>query len=65
MSTKKTYKQLQTELDSTLAELQSSELDIDKALELYKQGQKIIKQLEEHLQTAKNEIENLAKPGSS
>lgn len=59
--TKKSYRDLQTELDKVLDELQSAELDIDKALGLYKEGQGLIKQLEEYLQTAKNEIEHLKK----
>ncbi len=52
---------MQAELDAVLAQLQSAELDIDKALDLYKQGQKSIKELEDYLQTAKNEIEHLKK----
>jgi exodeoxyribonuclease VII small subunit len=59
MATKKSYRELQAELDKVLDEMQSSELDIDKALELYKAGQKVIKDLEAYLQTAKNEIEQL------
>ncbi len=59
--TKKTYRELQTELDDVLSQLQSAELDIDKALELYKTGQKLIEQLEDYLQNAKNEIEQLKK----
>lgn len=55
----KSYKQLQTRLDEVLTQLQSAELDIDKALELYKTGQKLIEELETYLQTAKNEIEHL------
>jgi exodeoxyribonuclease VII small subunit len=61
MATKKSYRELQTQLDQVLEELQSAELDIDKALDLYKRGQGLIKQLEEYLQTAKNEIEHLKK----
>lgn len=61
MAIKKTYRELQGELDSVLVELQSAELDIDKALELYKQGQKLIEQLEDYLQNAKNEITELKK----
>lgn len=60
MAEKKSYKELQTELDEVLGELQSAELDIDKALELYKRGQKLIGQLEDYLQNAKNEIEQLS-----
>ena len=59
--TKKSYRELQTELDEVLSRLQSAELDIDKALELYKIGQKLIEQLEDYLQNAKNEIETLKK----
>jgi exodeoxyribonuclease VII small subunit len=61
MATKKSYRELQSELDDVLEQLQSAELDIDKALELYKKGQACISQLEKYLQTAKNEIETLKK----
>jgi len=61
MAKQKSYRELQTELDMVLEQLQSSELDIDKALELYKKGQAGISQLEKYLQTAKNEIEHLKK----
>lgn len=61
MTAKKSYRELQGELDKVLAELQSAELDIDKALDLYKQGQKLIEQLEEYLANAKNEITELKK----
>ena len=61
MPSKKSYKDLQGDLDGVLVQLQSAELDIDKALELYKQGQKLIAALEDHLQHAKNEIEQLKK----
>jgi exodeoxyribonuclease VII small subunit len=59
--TKKTYKQLQDELDILLEELQSAELDIDKALILHKEGEKLVSELEEYLANAKNEIEHLKK----
>jgi len=61
MTAKKSYRELQAELDKVLDELQSSELDIDKAMGLYKQGQKLIVELEKYLKTAKNEIEQLKK----
>lgn len=61
MTAKKSYRELQSELDSVLAELQSAELDIDKALDLYKRGQKLIVQLEDYLKKAKNEIESIKK----
>lgn len=61
MVKKISYKQLQAELDEVLTSLQSSELDIEKSLELYKRGQIIIKQLEDFLKNTKNEIEHLKK----
>lgn len=62
MTDKKSYREMQAKLDAVLAELQSANLDIDKAMDLYKQGQKLFQQLENHLKTAKNEIEHLKKP---
>lgn len=59
MTTKKGYRELQAELDDVLSQLQSSELDIDNALQLYKQGKKLVQQLEDYLKTAKNEIQHL------
>lgn len=56
-----TYNELQAELAGVLAQLQSSELDIDKALELYKKGEGLIKQLEDYLKNVKNEIVHLKK----
>ncbi|HSX23915.1 MAG TPA: exodeoxyribonuclease VII small subunit [Candidatus Saccharimonadales bacterium] len=61
MGSKKSYRDLQTQLDAVLTQLQSAELDIDKALELYKKGQALVKELETYLKTAKNEIERLKK----
>ncbi|HUP26632.1 MAG TPA: exodeoxyribonuclease VII small subunit [Candidatus Limnocylindrales bacterium] len=61
MVKQKSYRELQAELDGVLEELQSAELDIDKAMGLYKTGQKLIKEAEDYLQNAKNEIEHLKK----
>ncbi len=61
MKSKKTYKQLQDELDALLEQFQSVELDIDKALILHKQGELLVKQLEDYLADAKNEIVHLKK----
>lgn len=61
MAKQKTYRVLQAKLDEVLEQLQSPELDIDKALKLYKHGQELTKQLQEYLQTAKNTIEHLKK----
>lgn len=59
MKEKKSYKQLQQELDECLHEMQASDIDIDRALELHKKGQELIAQLEKHLNNAKVEIEKL------
>lgn len=59
MNAQKNFKQMQSELDETLSKLQSSELDIDKALELYKQGTKQIAELEKYLANAKNEVQKI------
>ena len=59
MTAKKSYRTLQAELDKVLAELQSADLDIDKALDLYKQGQKLLTDLENYLKSAKNEIKHI------
>ncbi len=61
MAIKKTYMQMQTDLDYVLEQLQSENLDVDKAIELYKKGQILVEKLEEYLKTAKNEIENIKK----
>lgn len=61
MSEQKSYRQLQDQLDQVLTELQSVELDIDKALDLYNQGEKLIKEIESYLTTAKNRIEDIKK----
>lgn len=61
MTTKKTYGQLQAELDELLLQLQSGDLDIDKALILHKEGEKLVTELEAYLAHAKNEITHLKK----
>lgn len=59
MTNKKNYRQLQEELDELLEQLQSAELDIDKAIILHNQAENLIAQLEEYLADAKNEITQL------
>lgn len=61
MVDKKSYKQLQSELDSILTQLQSADLDIDKAMDLYKKGQTLVTQIEDYLKNAKNNIVHLKK----
>lgn len=60
MATKPTYQQLSQELDTILAQLQSGDLDIDEALIAYDKGQKIIKQLQAHLDAAENKVKKVS-----
>lgn len=57
-----TYAELQSELDTILAKLQSEQADIDEAMKLYERGEKIIKQLEQHLAKAENTIKQIKLP---
>lgn len=61
MKSKKSYIQLQTGLDELLEQLQSTELDIDKALILHAEAEKLVAELESYLKDAKNEITHLKK----
>lgn len=51
-----TYFELNNQLTETISQLQRDDIDIDVALELYQQGQEIIKQLNDYLTTAENKI---------
>lgn len=51
------YTELKTELEGIIARLQSSELEIDVALELHERAEEIIALLETQLSEAKNIIE--------
>lgn len=53
------YETLKTELDSIMLELQHEELDVDSALKHYQRGLELIKQLENYLQTAENQVREL------
>lgn len=53
------YSQLKTELEDILSELQSEELDVEKALEHYKRGLELVRQLEAYLKTAENDVREL------
>lgn len=62
MSGETKYNQLQKELDGILAQLQGEQADIDEAMKLYGRGEKIIKELEQHLAKAENTIKRLKLP---
>ena len=53
------FSQLREELDSLLQRLQSDELDIDEAIELYQRGLELIKEMENYLKSADNTIQEL------
>jgi exodeoxyribonuclease VII small subunit len=53
------YEELRRELDSILDDLQSGSLDIDQALERYKRGLELVKQLEKYLDKAENTVSEL------
>ena len=56
---KLTYSQLKEQLDLVMAKLQDETIDIDKAIELYKEGQKLIEALEKYLKNAQNTIKKI------
>jgi exodeoxyribonuclease VII small subunit len=56
---KPNYEQLRAELDSIVAELQRDDLDVDKALEYYRRGLELVKQLEKYLKTAENKVRDI------
>ncbi|MEK7059370.1 MAG: exodeoxyribonuclease VII small subunit [Patescibacteria group bacterium] len=56
---KPSYQVLKAELDDIMAELGREDLDIDQALKHYQRGIELINQLELHLKTAENKIQEL------
>ena len=52
-----TYKAMMDELQSLLAELQDSGLDVDDSLAKYQRGQKLLEQLQAYLRDARNTVE--------
>ena len=61
MAKQQNYQSLSSKLDTILSALQVPDLNIDEAIELYKQGQKVIKELEAYLKTAENEVRKLSR----
>ncbi len=55
----KSYAKLNKELDLVLNKFESEDLDIDSAIELYEQANKLIQQMQIHLDKAKNKINKL------
>jgi exodeoxyribonuclease VII small subunit len=53
------YRTLSDELDTLLADLQRSDIQVDEAMKLYEQGLALIKKLEDRLEQAENELVTL------
>jgi exodeoxyribonuclease VII small subunit len=53
------YKEQQEKLTTLLDTLQSEDVDVDEALKLYDEATRLIEQMEERLQKAKNHVEQL------
>jgi exodeoxyribonuclease VII small subunit len=60
----KNYQTLNNELNETLNQLQDPDVSIGQAIELYEKGQKLIKELEAYLVSAKNKVKLLSKKNS-
>ncbi len=58
---KRTYQQMKNELDDIITRLESPEIDIDKAAELYKKGQKLSGEIAKYLEKVKSNL-NITKP---
>jgi len=50
------YRNLKLQLDEILARLQAEDIDIDEAIKLHGQGQKLIEQLEVYLGSVSDKI---------
>jgi len=61
----KSYRQLSEALEKVLAELQDPDVDIDRALKLYEQGQKLIAELGAYLESAENKVNKLTASSST
>jgi exodeoxyribonuclease VII small subunit len=59
MTSKGDYRTLQRELDEVLDKLQSEDVAIDEATELYERGMELTKELEKLLKQAENTITKL------
>jgi exodeoxyribonuclease VII small subunit len=56
---KKSYRQLSSELDEILDWFENADADVDEAVIKYDKAQKLIKQMEEYLKTAQNKIKKI------
>jgi exodeoxyribonuclease VII small subunit len=61
MKKDKSYRQLNKELEEIIYQLDSELDDIDKAVDLYNKGEKILKQIDEYLEQSKTKINKIKK----
>ena len=59
MSKKDNYQKLKQQLDEVVATLQNEELDVDKAMDQYEQGMKLIQQLETYLKDSEAKVKKV------
>lgn len=57
----KTYRDLQQELDSLLAELRRDDLDVDAAIQTYQKAAAVIKTMQAQLKKAEHTIRDVTK----
>jgi exodeoxyribonuclease VII small subunit len=60
----KTYQELMEELDAVMLALQESDLDVDAAIEHYKTGIRLTKEIEAYLTKAENTLTELRSTAS-
>lgn len=57
----KDYRAMAAELDAIIEVLQTSDLDIDEALQAYTHGMEIVEELEAYLKSAENKVIKIKK----
>jgi exodeoxyribonuclease VII small subunit len=61
MTNTKTYAELVSALDNVMSELQSTDIDVDKTIELYEKGIQLTSELSSYLEAAENKLTNIKK----
>ena len=60
MANDKTYRQLNDELAEIMAWFESEQVDLDVAVQKYEHAMKLLKQMQDYLQTAENKIKKIS-----
>lgn len=58
---KQNYSELKTRLEKIIDSLQSSEVELDEAIKLHEEGQKILKKIDEYLADMEAKIKDIKK----